>query len=105
MKFGYLILSFFAVSSAYAANAARDAGQIKAVADAVLDNSRAAEGESIRAIINYSENSGGRIFIVQYVDEKGTCTQEAVDVFTKIIGGDQAKTTVTFSRQPRQKCR
>lgn len=78
--------------------------QFRAVADAVITQHKLAEGESIRALINSKESSGGRVFIIQYLNQTGKCTQECVDVFTKQSDDGSLKTNVTFFRFPRQKC-
>lgn len=94
------LILFLGLTMSFAAHADSASAQIekeqfKAVADAVVEKHRIAEDESLRAIINLPGTSGGRTFVIQYVDQKGNCLQESVDVY---------KMSVNFNRQPRQQC-
>jgi hypothetical protein len=78
--------------------------QFRAVANAIFEQSRLADGERLRAIIDLRSNSGGRLFVIQYSDDRRGCTQETADVFSKKDADGNVHTNVTFFRVARAAC-
>ena len=101
-------MSLFVTFSALAEVTPQDVekDQFRSVTDAIFLQHRIRLDESLRAIINYKDNVGGRVFIVQYIDAKGNCSQESADVVTErdSKNAEGIKSFTTFYRVARVKC-
>ncbi len=100
--FSFLLFAHFAEASS--PDPLRDREEFKAVADAVIEQHRITPSESLHSIINLRDDSEGRLFLIQYVDLSGNCTQETVFVYNRPNEDGSPRTQVTFFRQPRAKC-